>query len=68
MRLLLGPEEDVHRGLETLEDHQLPAFPRCGQADTLHPTTERRVSSWAGGGLIGEDLAPRGSRLQDASS
>lgn len=34
MRLLPGPEEDVHPGLETLEDHQLPTFPRCSQADT----------------------------------
>lgn len=42
MWLPLGPKEDVHRGPETLEKHELPTFPRCGQADTLNMT--KRVS------------------------
>lgn len=33
--LLPWLEEDIHRGLETLEEHKLPAFPCRGQADTL---------------------------------
>lgn len=44
MWLLLRPKEDVHSRLETLKEHELPAFPRCGQADTLHPM-ERGMSS-----------------------
>lgn len=41
--LRLSPEEDVHRGLETLQEHELPALPCRGQADTLD-TAERTAS------------------------
>lgn len=40
--LPLRLEEDVHRGLETLKKHELPAFPCGSQADTLNMT--KRVS------------------------
>lgn len=34
MWLRLSPEEDIHGRLETLQEHKLPTFPCCSQADT----------------------------------
>lgn len=43
MRLHWGLEEDVHRGLESLEEHELPALPSRSQADSLNVTEERKL-------------------------
>lgn len=34
VRLVLRVEEDLHRGLETLQEHKLPSVPSRCQADT----------------------------------